>query len=177
MFVNFEFPGREPPQGGRSTATIPSDIVVVTLLESFNTNSYEKYGECLMGSRGTMIVEGEADAYLFKENEPGKANSGGKGTNVTVTGKDPKAPVMEAASTWGGPGNAAVVKSGAASGWGAVSRGYREEMEHFAFCVRKQQEAKLPGRELYKKEGGKFVHAGVLPGVTGRSPWPTPCWP
>lgn len=165
VFVTFEFPGAKHPKAGKG-GTDPNDVVVVTY-SSFNTNGFEQYGECLMGSRGTLIVEGEADAYLFKENEPGRANTGGKGTNVTVTSKDGKAPVMEAASTWGGPGNAAVVKTGNASGWGAVSRGYREEMEHFAFCVRTQQKAKLPGDELYKKKDGKFVHAAVLPRCHG----------
>lgn len=165
VFVTYEFPGAKHPKGGKG-GTDPNDIVVVTY-SSFNTNGFETYGECLMGSRGTLIVEGEADAYLFKENEPGKPTTGGKGTNVTVTSKDGKAPVLEAASTWGGPGNAAVVKTGSASGWGAVSRGYREEMEHFAYCVRLQQKAKLPGEELYKKKDGQFVHAAVLPRCHG----------
>ena len=41
-------------------------------------------------------------------------------------------------------------------------------MEHFAYCVRKQQEQKLPGAELYKKGGdGKFLHADVLPRCHG----------
>jgi predicted dehydrogenase len=166
VFVTYEFPGETHPKAGNG-GTDDKDIVVVTY-SSINTNSFESYGECLMGSRGTLIVESEGDAYLFKENQPGKANSGGKGTNVTVTGKDGKAPVMEAASTWGGPANSAVVKTGNTSGWGSLSRGYREEMEHFAFCVRTQQKAKLPGAELYKKGAdGKFVHAGMLPRCHG----------
>jgi predicted dehydrogenase len=163
VFVTYEFPGKTYVADDKKTH---GDVVVVTY-SSFNTNGFEQYGECLMGSRGTLIVEGEADAYLFKEKDPGKPAADPKGTNVTVTGGAGKAPVMEAASTWGGPGNAAVVKSGAASGWGAVSRGYREEMEHFAFCVRTQQKAKLPGGELYKKKDGKFVHAAVLPRCHG----------
>ncbi len=164
VFVTYEFPGARHPKGGKG-GTDPSDVVVVTY-SSFNTNEFESYGECLMGSRGSLVVEKEADAYLFKESDKAKP-ADPKGTNVTVTSKDGKAPVVEAASTWGGPGNAAVVKPGSATG-AAVSRGYREEMEHFAFCVRTQQKAKLPGSELYKKGAdGKFANAGVLPRCHG----------
>jgi len=165
VFVTYEFPGAKHPKAGNG-GTDDKDIVVVTY-SSINTNSFESYGECLMGSRGTLIVEMEGDAYLFKESQPGKANSGGKGTNVTVTGKPGGAPVLEAASTWGGPASSAVVKTGNTTGWGSLSRGYREEMEHFAFCVRAQQKAKLPGKDLYQKKDGKFVHSGVLPRCHG----------
>ena len=44
VFTLFEFPG-----------TGTNDHVVVTY-SSFNTNSFEEYGECVMGSRGTMII-------------------------------------------------------------------------------------------------------------------------
>src|SRR5207248_6268880 len=83
VFVTFEFPGKNHPKGANK-GTDESDIVVVTY-SSMNTNGFEKYGECLMGSRGTMIVEEEGDVFLFKEPEPGKATSGGRSTGVTVT--------------------------------------------------------------------------------------------
>ena len=134
VFVTFEFPGPKHPKAGKG-GTDESDIVVVTY-SSFNTNSFESYGECLMGSRGTMIVEEEREVYLFKENEPGKARSGGRDTNVTVTGADAKKPVLEASSTWGGAGSA-VTKQANAPRWDSNVRGYRSEMEHFAYCVRK----------------------------------------
>ncbi|MFO0850612.1 MAG: Gfo/Idh/MocA family oxidoreductase [Gemmataceae bacterium] len=134
VFVTYEFPGKNHPQGPNK-GNDPSDIVVVTY-SSFNTNSFEEYGECLMGSRGTMIVEKEADIYMFKEPEPAKAKSGGKDTAIAVTGQDPKKPVMEASSTWGG-GGGAVVKGAGAPKWDTNIRGYRSELEHFAYCVRK----------------------------------------
>jgi predicted dehydrogenase len=163
VFVTFEFPGKDydPTRPNED-----NDVVIVTY-SSFNTNGFEDYGECLMGSRGTLLVEKEANAYLFKEPEPGKAGSGGKETNVKVTtGKDGK-PVMEAASTWGGAGGPAITKGASGPAWDTDIRGYRQEMEHFAFLVRRQQEAKLPGEELYKKEGGKYVHADALPRCHG----------
>lgn len=148
VWVTFEFPGSKHPKAGKG-GTDESDVVVVTY-SSFNTNSFESYGECLMGSRGTMIVEEEREVYLFKEPEPGKAKSGGKETNVAVTAADGKKPVMEASSTWGGAGSAVTKQAGAAR-WDSNVRGYRSEMEHFAYCVRKW-DPKLG----YQQKDGKY---------------------
>jgi predicted dehydrogenase len=162
VFVTYEFPGKNHPKGllkGKDE----SDIVVVTYT-SFNTNSFEEYGECLMGSRGTMVVEREADVYLFRETEPGKAKSGGKDTAITVGGADAKKPAMEASSTWGAAG-AAVVKAAGAGAWDTAVRGYRTEMEHFAYCVRKWQEMKQS--VSYEKVDGKMKYAEILPRCHG----------
>jgi predicted dehydrogenase len=143
VFVTYEFPGkryfarddkgRVLIENNKPKVADPSDIVVVTYT-SVNTNGFEQYGECLMGTRGTMIVESEQNVYLFKEKDPTKrAESDARATNVTVTTGGGGKPVLDSSSTWGGP-SGAVVKEGGSTA--AVSRGYREEMEHFAFCVR-----------------------------------------
>jgi predicted dehydrogenase len=149
VYVTYEFPGANHPNGPKG-GNDPDDIVVVTY-SSFNTNSFEEYGECLMGSRGTMIVEREADVYLYKENEPGKAKSGGKDTTVTVSTTGAK-PAMEASSTWGGGGAAAISKGASGPKWDTEVRGYRTEMEHFAYLVR-NWDAKLG----WQKKDGKYV--------------------
>jgi predicted dehydrogenase len=149
VFVTYEFPGPKHPGAGKGGTDL-NDIVVVTY-SSFNTNSFESYGECLMGSRGTMIVEEEREVYLFKEPEPGKAGSGGKTTNVTVGGAAAGKPAMESSSTWGGAGSA-VVKGANAPRWDTPVRGYRSELEHFAFCARKWDK-KLG----WAKKEGKFA--------------------
>ncbi|MGL4422904.1 MAG: Gfo/Idh/MocA family protein [Gemmataceae bacterium] len=149
VFVTYEFPGKNHPKAGKGGKD-ESDVVVVSY-ESFNTNSFEKYGECLMGSRGTMIVEMESDVYLFREPEPGKAASGGRDTTVTVTTAGGGKPAMEATSTWGAAGPA-VVKAAGAAAWDTPVRGYRTEMEHFAYCIRKWDK-KLG----WDKKDGKFV--------------------
>jgi len=134
VFVTFEFPGKNHPQG-KNNGTDKNDIVVVTY-SSISTNGFEKYGECLMGSRGTMVVENEQEVLLYKEGKPGvAAEADSKKTTVTVTAAAPGKAVAEASSTWGGPSGAAVKADGGASA--PVSRGYREEMEHFAYCIRK----------------------------------------
>jgi predicted dehydrogenase len=145
VFVTYEFPGPNHPKAGKG-GTDESDIVVVTY-SSFNTNSFEEYGECLMGSRGTMIVEREKDVYLFKENQPGKPASGGRDTTVTVTQSGGK-PVLESASTWGG-GGAGIAKGASAPAWDTPVRGYRSEMEHFAYLVRRWD----PSLGWQKKDG------------------------
>ncbi len=165
-FVTYEFPGKNHPQG-KNQGTDETDIVVVTY-SSMNTNSFEKYGECLMGSRGTMVVESEADVFLYKEPQPGKKDSGGRGTSVAITGGAGGKPAMEASSTWAvGSGPSVVSKTGNDSGWGDVSRGYREEMEHFAFCVRQLQDSREDQmarrdkmQDVYAKEAdGSYVLA------------------
>jgi len=163
VFVTYEFPGPNHPKTGKG-GNDPEDIVIVTY-SSFNTNSFEKYGECVMGSRGTMIIEEEREVYLFKEPEPGKAGSGGRETRLVVSNAG-KGPVLEATSTWGGGGGAAISKSASAPAWDSAVRGYRTEMEHFAYCVRRWQEMKQP--VSYEKDAeGRLKYADILPRCHG----------
>ncbi len=124
VFVNFEFPGKAE-----------KDRVVVTY-SSINTNGFEAYGEELMGSRGTMIVEQEKEILLYKEadrNAPKGGGGGPKSTYVTVETKAGGKPVVETSPSAAGP-SAASSLGGLATA--DPSKGYREELEHFAFCVR-----------------------------------------
>jgi len=118
VFVTFEFPGKAE-----------KDHVVVTY-SSINTNAHENYGEEIMGTAATMFVEGEKDILLYKET--GNATTS-RSTNITVESKGAGKPVIEASPSAAGPT--------AASSLGGVavadpSRGYREELEHFAYCIR-----------------------------------------
>ena len=173
VFVTFEFPGRTyykrdknghlELKDGKPQKQNDQDVVVVTY-SSFNTNSFEKYGECVMGSRGTMVIEEEKDVYLFKEKEPGK--TGGRDTKINVTGAGGGKPAMEATSTWGGGGGAAISKSSSAPAWDSAVRGYRTEMEHFAYCLRKWQELKQPVN-YEKDKDGHLRHADIIPRCHG----------
>jgi predicted dehydrogenase len=124
VYVQFEFP---TPAGPKE-----KDRVVVTY-SSINTNAFENYGELVYGTRGTMIVESEAELLLYKEADKNvKGDAWGKSTSITVETKGEK-PTIEASHTVAGPSGKAVP--------GTVdnevpSRGYREELEHFAFCIR-----------------------------------------
>lgn len=153
VFVTFEFPGKDHPQGANK-GTDKNDIVVVTY-SSISTNGFEQYGECLMGSRGTLIVEGETSAMLFKESEPGKKASKPRETSVSVQTAAGNAPALSSGSTWGGPPPAASasVSVGATLAEAPVSRGYREEMEDFAYCIRRWNTA--DGYAFDMKDGKK----------------------
>ena len=118
VFTMFEFPyGKDD-----------KDRVVVTY-SSINTNSFDNYGEMVMGSLGTMIVEQEKEILLYKE--AGNALLS-RQTSVTIEGAGKK-PVLETSPSLAGPTKAAAVGALATTD---PSRGYREELEHFAYCVR-----------------------------------------
>jgi predicted dehydrogenase len=131
VFVTFEFPGKDHPLGPNH-GTDKNDVVVVTY-SSVSTNGFEPYGECVMGSRGTLVVSSESELMLYKEQEPGKPAKP-RDTKVTVSQVGSK-PAMETTSTWGGPA-AAAAAAATGTGGGPVSRGYKEEMADFAYCIR-----------------------------------------
>ncbi len=129
VFCTFEFPGPGYWKDGEFGAVGDRDSRVVVTYSSISTNSFEPYGECVLGSTGTMVVEQEQGIALF--------GVSGRATEVGVT-VTKGGPVLGS----GGSDPGAVKAGGAAgnpaptSGWGTISRGYREEMEHFAYCVR-----------------------------------------
>jgi predicted dehydrogenase len=151
VFVTYEFPGKNHPHGPNHGSD-KNDVVVMTY-SSVSTNSFEQYGECLMGSRGTMVVEAEQRVMLYTEKDPTK--KGDQRTmevNVATLKKDGAA--ADSSSTWGGPAaSVSAVKAGGAAAGGPISRGYREEMEDFAYCVR-LWDAK---RGYEKDKDGKYV--------------------
>jgi predicted dehydrogenase len=149
VFCTFEFPGKNHPKNPNSKGSDPNDVVVVTY-SSISTNSFEPYGECVMGSQGTLIVEMEQNAYLFAEPNPNKKSAGPpRATAASVTTTSDKKPAMDAGATWGGPAQAAN-KVGTTA---AVSRGYREEMEDFAYCVKLWSDADKANRRMPRCQG------------------------
>ena len=86
-----------------------------------------------------LVVEQEQSVFLYTEKNPAKKMGDGRSTEVTVTTGPAGKPALDASSTWGpGGGSGATLSSGSgpAVTGGAVSRGYTEEMEDFAYCVR-----------------------------------------
>jgi predicted dehydrogenase len=136
VFVTFEFPGKNHPKYPGGSGKDQDDKVVVTY-SSINTNSFEPYGECVMGTRGTMLVQQEQEIMLYPER-------GGRAMTVTVSTTG--APALD--TTGSGPPTPGGVAAPASSG--PISRGYREEIEHFAYCIRmwgqgmSQQDRPLP---------------------------------
>lgn len=120
VYVTFEFPGPHYKED-------QNDVVIVTY-SSINTNRMEPYGESIYGSRGTMIVEQEQNVMLYKE-AGGATGGGGAAQRLQVLNKG-GGPVMDASESL------APTAKAAQADIGKVSRGYTEEMEHFAYCVR-----------------------------------------
>jgi predicted dehydrogenase len=146
VFVTFEFPGPDyyvKDNDGKPTHEIKkkNDIVVVTY-SSINTNAFEKYGECLMGTRGSMVVEEEQNVMLFGERDPNNKDAGAaRSTAMAVVGAGNK-PVLDTSGSTGPALSGKPIATGAAvAEAGPPSRGYREEMEHFAYCIRRHQQA------------------------------------
>jgi hypothetical protein len=77
---------------------------------------------------------------LFPARDPNKKDEG-KATGLTVTTAGGRKPASDSSSTTGAVDPVKAQATGAAALSGAVSRGYREEMEHFAVCIRLLQEA------------------------------------
>ncbi len=91
---------------------------------SINGNGYLNYGELVYGTKGTLALEKEQDLKLIT----GSGDDGEGETAVKVTGGG-GGPTLDTQSS--GP----VRKTGGAAE-GPVSRGYAEELEHWAWCIR-----------------------------------------
>jgi predicted dehydrogenase len=102
----------------------PAKRIVVSY-SSINGNGYGGYGECVFGTKGTLILEREQEVMLFKDSSTT--------TNIKVAKGKGGAPTLDTTDSGGGPA-AAVGKQALESG--PVSRGYTEEIEHWAWCIR-----------------------------------------
>ncbi len=129
VFATFEFPGYDHPQG-KNTGSNTNDVTVVSY-SSITTNTIEQYGEQIMGSRGSMFVESEQDVMLFKERTPGETTAPPE-MRVTVTGASAGQPVLDTSES-PAPAAAGLAQATMAE---ESSYGYREEMEHLAWCIR-----------------------------------------
>ncbi|MDR0869940.1 MAG: Gfo/Idh/MocA family oxidoreductase [Planctomycetaceae bacterium] len=115
-------PGYDPKDelGKQKTITVA--------YSSINGNGFGGYGETVFGTKGTLYIEREKDAYFYERAEVNLK------TNLVKDGKNIKVDKSDA----GDPLSAAI---GLQATFGDVSRGYCEEIEHWAYCIRKNPEA------------------------------------
>jgi predicted dehydrogenase len=92
---------------------------------SINGNGYLSYGELVYGTKGTLALEKEQDLKLLT----GSGDDGEGETSVKVSGGG-AGPTLDTQSS--GPARNAA----AGPGGGPVSKGYAEELEHWAWCIR-----------------------------------------
>ena len=137
VYCTFEFPGpgydanfdpgyKDPVSGVGSNRPIDSfeansNKKIVVTYSSINGNGYGGYGEVVMGTKGTLVIEREKDAMLFKTSTTTRVG-------VKSSGAGPVLDTQES-------GDGAVAKAAESA---PVSRGYAEEIEHWAWCVRNQ---------------------------------------
>jgi predicted dehydrogenase len=121
VYCSFEFPGLGYWEDEAThTVADPNKKIVVTY-SSINGNGFGGWGEIVFGTKGTLILEQEQDAMLFA----------GSNTATRIEVKNVGGtPAMDTYETGGG---AAVAQAATAQ---ITSRGYREEIEHWAWCIR-----------------------------------------
>ncbi len=110
----------------------PNKKIVVTY-SSINGNGFGGYGEVVMGTEGTLILEQEQNVMLYKGSS--------RDTRVTVAKSKTGAPVLDTTESGGGPVTAVSATPGDKP---PPSRGYTEEMEHWAWCIRNPDPANQP---------------------------------
>ena len=97
---------------------------IVVTYSSINGNGFGGYGEVVLGTKGTLVLEQEQEVMLYKDSS--------KDTRVTVAKAKDGSPTLDTTESGGG----GPVAAGKAGGDAAPSRGYTEEMEHWAWCIR-----------------------------------------
>ena len=137
VYCSFEFPGQgydysfdvgykdtvnsyPDPQAGIKSYEENDAKKVVVNYSSINGNGFGGYGEVVMGTKGTLVLDREKEALLYP--------IAGTSYKARVKKKGASAVLDTSAS-----GDAAPAKT--AEGSGPVSRGYREEIEHWAWCI------------------------------------------
>lgn len=134
--VSFFEDGRDVDDHIFLTYEFPGDVVVT--YSSICTNAFDEYGEQVMGTRGTMIVLAERDAYVYRE-------GAGKDARITWAEARLSRPAIE---------------SGATDEWVTsvetantlTSRGYREQQEHMAWLIRNPDKIDWPGPDNEKPD-------------------------
>lgn len=147
VHCNFEFPGKNYYEDIQEQKEIkdPNSKIVVTY-SSINGNGFGGYGEVVLGTGGTLVLDRETEVMLYK--------SGDANTKIQVNEGKGKA-AMSTYETGGGPPVAA-----AAAATKNVSRGYKEEMEHWAWCIRN------PSPQNQPKCGAKVAMADAIIALT-----------
>jgi predicted dehydrogenase len=153
VFVSFEFPGPKYYADLNLKAIDDKDDVVVVTYSSISTNTFEPYGECVMGSHGTMLVEQEASIMFYPERDQSRPADAAKALTTTVTVAGGGKPATDTAGSTGALGPVKAAATGQTGPAEPPSRGYREEMEDFAYCIRMWNQANKKDRRLPRCHG------------------------
>ena len=114
VFATFEYPG------GR-TATF----------SSIESNAFDHFYEAFFGTKGTLVLRGETEAYLFEE------GGGARPTGIEVAAPG-SGPVLEASESRAAAAAGRTTGGGVAAGGGTTDRllSYRNEISGFCATIR-----------------------------------------
>jgi predicted dehydrogenase len=122
-----EFPMPEYKEEDRTTHRKKIEVQYA----SINGNGYLNYGELVYGTKGTIALKQETELKLLTGSEDSDEGE----TSVKVSGGG--GPTLDTQSS--GP-----VHKAAAGAEAPVSKGYAEELEHWAWCIRHPDPANQP---------------------------------
>ena len=125
-----------PAPGYDANDPIASKKKIGVQYASINGNGFGGYGETVFGTEGTLILDTEKEALLYKTQE---TQSKIKVVNAGKTAKRAAGPVIQI-------DEAGDVESAAIGALGTLptERGYTEELEHWAWCIRNRSPENLP---------------------------------
>jgi len=124
VYCSFEYPA---PDYDPDKA--PEKKIVVSY-SSINGNGFGGYGETVLGTKGTLLLDRESEVILLGR------PSGGDYQPVRVAGKGDDLDLAN-----GKPGSSEA-RLGQEALKGPISRGYTEEIEHWSWAIRQQAEGK-----------------------------------
>jgi len=131
VYCIFEFPA----PGYDAKDPIASRKKIGVQYASINGNGFGGYGETVLGTEGTLLLETEKDAMLYKTHE-----TSSKTKVATVKSGGKKGAAVLHVDEDGDPESAAFGTLGALP----AERGYTEELEHWAWCIRNRAPENLP---------------------------------
>jgi len=126
IYCIFEFPA----PGYDENSEVDRLKRITVAYSSINGNGWGGYGETVFGTEGTLILERESEASLYRTHEVG--------SYVEIRGT-PEKPKLEIVDMPDEPsvviGQHALLE---------VTRGYTEQLEHWAWCIRRNPTASDP---------------------------------
>ncbi|MBO7678853.1 MAG: Gfo/Idh/MocA family oxidoreductase [Thermoguttaceae bacterium] len=123
----------EFPAPGYDAASIDGRKRTITVQYStINGNGFGGYGEIVYGTKGTIILEREQKSELLRGPSTSKVEK--KAAGAAALDTQASAPAQKAVASASGDGP-------------AVSRGYKEEIEHWAWCIKENPNVTDPTKQ------------------------------
>ncbi len=133
VYCQFEYPAPD-----YDPETAPEKKIVVSY-SSINGNGFGGYGETVLGTKGSLILDREKEVVLLARPKYGKYEP----TAITPRGKD------ECALVDGKSGSAEARLGREALTW-PLSRGYTEQIEHLCWAIRERERLAAEGKDPEK---------------------------